>query len=162
MILSLIVAVAKNNVIGSDNKLLWHMPADLKHFKSITMGCPVIMGRKTYESIGKPLPGRTNIVVTRTDGFTARGCTIANSLQEAVDLCESDKEVFIIGGGEVYRQAIHAADKIYLTRIDGEFEGDAVFPELSTSDWKLTKYVKHHADDKNPFNYTFTEYERHR
>ncbi len=162
MILSLIVAVAKNNVIGSDNKLLWHMPADLKHFKSITMGCPVIMGRKTYESIGKPLPGRTNIVVTRTDGFTARGCTIANSLQEAVDLCERDKEVFIIGGGEVYRQAIHAADKIYLTRIDNEFEGDAVFPELSTSDWKLTKYVKHHADDKNPFDYTFTEYERHR
>jgi dihydrofolate reductase len=161
MKLSLIVAVAKNNVIGSDNRLLWHMPADLKHFKSVTMGSPVIMGRKTFESIGKPLPGRTNIVVTRSEDYSAEGCTVANSLQEAVDLCEKEGEVFVIGGGEVYRQAIHAADKVYLTRIDAEFNGDTFFPELNFSDWKLIKYVKHHADEKNKYDYSFAEYERH-
>jgi dihydrofolate reductase len=161
MKLSLIVAVAKNNVIGSDNKLLWHMPADLKHFKSVTMGSPVIMGRKTFESIGKALPGRTNIVVTRNEDYIADGCTVANSLQEAVDLCEKEGEVFIIGGAEVYRQAIHAADKVYLTRIDNEFDGDAFFPELNFSDWKLIKYVKHHSDEKNKYDYSFAEYERH-
>lgn len=162
MILSLIVAVAKRNVIGSDNRLLWHMPADLKHFKATTMGCPVIMGRKTFESIGKALPGRTNIVVTRNEEYIADGCTVANSLQEAVDLCENDQEVFVIGGGEVYKQAIHAADRVYLTRIDAEFDGDTVFPELNFSDWKLTKYVKFHSDEKNKYDYSFSEYERHR
>ena len=162
MILSLIVAVSKNNVIGVDNRLLWHMPADLKHFKNTTMGSPVIMGRKTYESIGKPLPGRTNIVVTRNEDFEADGCTVANTLQEAVDLCEKEKEVFIIGGGEVYKQAIHAADRIYITRIDHLFEGDTHFPEINFSEWKLVKYEKHHADEKNQYEYSFAQYERNR
>ena len=162
MILSLIVAVSKNNVIGVDNRLLWHMPADLKHFKTTTMGSPVIMGRKTYESIGKPLPGRTNIVVTRNEDFEADGCTVANTLQEAVDLCEKEKEVFIIGGGEVYKQAIHTADRIYITRIDHLFEGDTHFPEINFSEWKLVKYEKHHADEKNQYEYSFAQYERNR
>lgn len=160
MILSLIVAVSKNNVIGADNGLLWQMPADLRHFKAVTMGHTVIMGRKTYESIGKPLPGRRNIVVTRQEEFSANGCEIANSLQDAVDLCTKEQEVFIVGGGEVYKQAIHAADKIYLTRIYGQFEGDTVFPEINFSEWRLTKYLKHHSDEKNPYDYSFSEYER--
>jgi dihydrofolate reductase len=160
VILSLIVAVAKNNVIGDGNKLLWHLPADLRHFKALTMGSSIIMGRKTYESIGKPLPGRKNIIVTRSEYFKADGCTVVNSLQEAVDLCQKESEVFIIGGGEVYKQAIHAADRIYLTRIYQEFEGEIVFPEINFSEWKLVKYVKHHADEKNAYEYSFAEYER--
>jgi dihydrofolate reductase len=158
--LSLVVAVSKNNVIGGDNKLLWHLPADLKHFKNITYGHSIIMGRKTFESIGRALPGRRNIVVTRQEYFNAEGCTVVKSLQAAVDLCQDEKEVFIIGGAEVYRQAIHAADKIYLTRIYKAFEGDVFFPELSFSDWKLTKYQRFHADDSNHYEYSFAEYER--
>ncbi len=160
MILSLIVAVSKNNVIGADNGLLWQMPADLKHFKAVTIGHTIIMGRKTYESIGRPLPERKNIVVTRQEDFKAEGCEVVNSLQDAVDLCLREQEVFIVGGGEIYKQAIHAADKIYLTRIYGMFEGDTVFPEINFSEWRLTKYLKHHSDAKNPFDYSFSEYER--
>ena len=160
MILSLIVAVSKNNVIGADNGLLWQMPADLKHFKAVTIGYTIIMGRKTYESIGRPLPERKNIVVTRQEDFKAEGCEVVNSLQDAVDLCLREQEVFIVGGGEIYKQAIHAADKIYLTRIYGMFEGDTVFPEINFSEWRLTKYLKHHSDAKNPFDYSFSEYER--
>ena len=160
MILSLIVAVSKNNVIGADNGLLWQMPADLKHFKAVTIGHTVIMGRKTYDSIGKPLPGRRNIIVTRQEKFKAQGCEVVNSLQDAVDLCTREQEVFIVGGGEVYKQAIHAADKIYLTRIYGEFEGDTVFPQINFSEWRLTKYLKHHGDAKNQYDYSFSEYER--
>ena len=160
MILSLIVAVSKNNVIGADNGLLWQMPADLKHFKAVTIGHSVIMGRKTYDSIGRPLPGRRNIIVTRQEKLKAAGCEEVNSLQDAVDLCSREQEVFIVGGGEVYKQAMHAADKIYLTRINGEFKGDTVFPEINFSEWRLTKYLKHHGDDKNPYDYSFSEYER--
>ena len=136
------------------------MPADLKHFKAVTIGNTIIMGRKTYESIGKPLPGRRNIVVTRQEEYKAEGCDVVNSLQDAVDLCLREQEVFIVGGGEIYKQAIHAADKIYLTRIYGEFEGDTVFPEINFSEWRLTKYLKHHSDAKNPFDYSFSEFER--
>ena len=160
MILSLIVAVSKNNVIGADNGLLWQMPADLRHFKAVTIDHTVIMGRKTYESIGKPLRDRRNIVVTRQEEYEADGCEVVNSLQDAVDLCTREQEVFIVGGGEIYKQAIHAADKIYLTRIYNEFEGDTVFPEINFSEWRLTKYLKHHKDEKNPFDYSFSEYER--
>lgn len=160
MLLSLIVAVAKRNVIGGDNKLLWHLPADLKHFKTTTMDHPIIMGRKTFESIGKPLPGRKNIVVTRQEDYEADGCTVANNLQEAIDSCEKEQEAFIIGGAEIFRQSISAADKIYLTRIDHDFDGDVFFPDLNFSEWKLVKYVKYHADEKNKYEYSFAEYER--
>ena len=160
MLLSLIVAVAKGNVIGGDNKLLWHLPADLKHFKNVTMDHTIIMGRKTFESIGKPLPGRKNIVVTRQDDYQANGCTVVNNLQEAINSCEKEEEAFIIGGAEIFRQSIPAADKIYLTRIDHAFDGDVFFPNLNFSEWKLVKYVKYHADEKNKYEYSFAEYER--
>lgn len=160
MILSLVVAVSKNNVIGVDNGLLWQMPADLKHFKAVTTGHSIIMGRRTYESIGRPLPGRRNIIVTRQEDFKADGCELAHSLQDAVDLCSKEQEAFIVGGGEVYKQAIHAADKIYLTRIYNTFKGDTVFPKINFSEWRLTKYLKHHSDEKNPYDYSFSEYER--
>ena len=161
MILSLIVAIAKNNVIGGDNKLLWHLPADLKHFKNITLNHTVIMGRKTFESIGKPLPQRNNIVITRQEDYVAEGCTVVNTLQKAIDQSEKETEVFVIGGADIFRQCIRAADKIYLTRIDHEFDGDVFFPELNFSEWKLVKYIKYHADEKNKYNYSFAEYERH-
>ncbi len=161
MILSSIVAVAKKNVIGGDNKLLWHLPADLKHFKNVTMDHTIIMGRKTYESIGKPLPGRKNIVVTRSEEFKAEGCTVITNLQKAIQLCEQEDEVFIIGGAEIFRQSLPAVDKIYITRIDHVFEGDVFFPDLNFSEWKLVKYLKFHADEKNKYDYSFAEYERH-
>ena len=160
MFISLIVAVAKNNVIGGDNKLLWHLPADLRHFKNVTMDHTIIMGRKTFESVGKPLPGRRNIIVTRNEDFEAEGCTIVNNMQAAVDLCKKENEVFIIGGADIFRQSMNAADKIYLTRINHEFKGDVFFPELNFSDWKLVKYLKFHADEKNKYEYSFAEYER--
>lgn len=160
MVISLIVAVSKNNVIGSDNKLLWHLPADLKHFKAITSNHTIIMGRKTYESIGRALPNRRNIIVTRQEDFNAPGCEIIHQLQDAIDLCAGEPEVFIIGGGEIYRQSIHAADKIYITRVYKEFEGDAKFPDFSLSEWKLNNYQRFHADEKNMFEYSFSEYER--
>jgi dihydrofolate reductase len=160
MILSLIAAVSKNNMIGNNNELIWHLPADLAHFKKITSGNTIIMGRKTYESIGRALPNRRNIVISRQEGYSAPGCEIMQSLQDAVDTCLQEKEVFIIGGGEIYKQVLPVADKIYLTRVYHEFEGDTRFPDINFSNWKLITYVKHHADEKNSFDYSFSEYER--
>lgn len=160
MMISLIAAVSRNNIIGNDNQLLWHLPADLKHFKNVTSGHTIIMGRKTFESIGKALPHRRNIVVTHQDTFAAPGCEVMTGLQEAIDACRKEKEVFIIGGAEIYRQVLPAADKIYLTRIYKDFEGDTKFPELNFSEWRLTKYLRHHADAQNEYEYSFSEYER--
>lgn len=161
MKLSLIAAVAKNNIIGNDNKLIWHLPADLKHFKNTTSGHTIIMGRKTFDSIGKPLPNRRNIIVTRNEELEIEGCEIYHTLQDAIDACSKEGEVFIVGGAEIYRQALHAADKIYLTRIYADFEGDATFPTFSLSEWRLNIYVRHHADEKNQYEYSFSEYERY-
>jgi len=160
LLLSLIVAVAKNNVIGGNNKLLWHLPADLKHFKALTMDHTIIMGRKTYESIGKPLPGRKNIIISRQEDYSAEGCIVLTNLQAAVDLCKKEGEVFIIGGAEIFKQSMHAADKIYITRIDHYFDGDTYFPNMNFSEWKMVKYLKHHADEKNKYEYSFAEYQR--
>ncbi len=160
MTISLIAAVAKKNIIGNDNKLLWHLPADLKHFKEITSGNTVIMGRKTFQSIGKPLPNRKNIIITRQEKFKAEGAEVFHHLKAAIESCAGEPEVFIIGGGEIYRQAINIADKIYLTRIDASFEGDTKFPEFSLSEWRLTKYIRHRADEKNKYDYSYSEYER--
>jgi dihydrofolate reductase len=143
MKVSLIVAAAANNVIGCDNKLPWHLPQDLKYFKSRTLGKPIIMGRKTYESIGRPLPGRPNIVVTRNRSWVAPGISAVTSLEEALTLAAhlvkglDIQEVMIIGGAEIYRAALPLADRVYLTRIDIPFEGDAWFPELDPADWRL-------------------------
>ncbi len=161
-ILSIIVAMAKNRVIGRDNQLPWHLPADLRHFKQTTMGHPIIMGRKTYESIGRPLPGRQNIVITRNPDFQAEGCLVVHSLQEALAAVPEAEEVFIIGGASLYREALPLADRIYLTLVDAEVEGDTFFPELDASEWQEVRRETFAPDEKNPFGYAFIEFVRKR
>ncbi|MDB2363881.1 dihydrofolate reductase [Flavobacteriales bacterium] len=153
---SIVVATAQNNVIGNDNDLIWHLPADLKHFKSVTSGSSIVMGRKTYESIGRPLPKRENIIITRQTGLLIEGCVVVNSLQEAINKAESE-EVFIIGGGEIYKQAMEIADKIYLTKIHQDFEGDTMFPEIDPNVWKELSCVSGELDEKNKLKHSFLE-----
>jgi dihydrofolate reductase len=160
MVLSLIAAVDKKLGIGKDNKLLWYLPADLQYFKRVTSGSTVIMGRKTYESIGRALPNRRNIVLTRTEDYEAPGCEVMEELFDAIKSCSKEGEVFIIGGAEIYRQAIQVADKIYLTRVDVETDADTFFPDFSLSAWKLIHLLKHKADEKNKYDYSFSIYQR--
>ena len=134
----LIVAASRNGVIGANNKLPWHLPADLQRFKQLTMGHPILMGRKTFESIGKPLPGRTNIVITRQKGFQCCGTTVVHSVEEALLICKQEKEAFVIGGAEIFKQALPFADRIYLTRIEKDFEGDTKLFEIDPAAWKET------------------------
>lgn len=134
--ISIIVAVAKNGVIGDKNALLWHLREDMIHFRTTTSGHPVVMGRKTFDSIGRPLPKRTNVVITRDINLTIEGCTVVHSLEEAVALFDPSEEVFIIGGAQIYRQAMPLADRIYLTVIDKPYEGDTSFPEIDYSVWR--------------------------
>jgi dihydrofolate reductase len=158
--LSLIVAAARNSVIGVNNTLPWHLPADLRHFKALTMGHHIIMGRKTYESIGKPLPGRTSVIVTRNAGYSATGATVVNSLEQGIEACQDDTEVFVIGGEELYRQTIPLADRIYLTEIDTDMPGDAYFPELNPASWREIRRDSHPPDDKNQYRYHFVIFDR--
>jgi len=158
--ISIVVAISENNAIGKDNQLLWHLPADLKHFKNITTGHTIIMGRKTYDSIGKPLPNRRNIIITRQTGLQLEGVEVVNSLEEALALCENEAEIFVIGGAEIYRHAISICHRIYLTRVHQEFEADAFFPELDNETWKEVEKVDHLPDEKNKFAYTFSTLER--
>jgi len=164
MKLILIAAVANNNVIGGDNKLLWHLPADLKRFKKITMGHTLIMGRKTFESIGKALPGRKTIIVTRQKDFKAEGCEIVPDIKEAICKVREESEVFVAGGGEIYRQIInlHYARRIYITRVYANFEGDSFFPYIDPEKWELIEREDHQPDDKNPYPYAFLKYKRKR
>jgi dihydrofolate reductase len=157
---SLIVAMAKNRVIGVNNTLPWQLPADLKHFKSLTMGHHIIMGRKTYESIGKPLPGRISVVVTRNANYSMPGVIVVNSLESAITVCGNDEEIFVIGGAEIYRQAIKLADRIYMTEIDVEISGDAHFTEFDIKAWRKTTRESHSPDEKNPFPYHFVVYDK--
>lgn len=136
--LSLLVAMASNRVIGIDGKLPWHVPADLKRFKTLTMGHHIVMGRKTYESIGRLLPGRTSVIVTRQAGYAVPGAIVANSLDEALRACAADNEIFVIGGGQLYAEALPHADRIYLTQVEGEFAGDTWFPALAPGEWLET------------------------
>ena len=159
MTTSIIVAIAKNRAIGKDNKLLWYLPNDLKHFKDITSGHTVIMGRKTFDSVGKPLPRRRNIVVTRQD-ISIEGCEVVKSIDAALTLCAHEDEVFIVGGAEIYRQAIPLTNRIYLTIIDQEFDGDTFFPELEAGDWQETQRENFEPDDKNKYSYSFITLER--
>lgn len=159
---SLIVAMANNRVIGANNTLPWHLPADLKHFKALTMGHHIVMGRKTYESIGKPLPGRTSIVVTHNANYSVPDVIVMNSLEAAISACEGDAEIFVIGGAELYRQAIDLADRIYLTEIDADISGDAQFIELDRTMWQETERVSHAPDEKNAHTYHFVVYDRKR
>ena len=159
--IALVVAIAENNVIGKDNQLIWHLPADLRHFKNITMGHPIIMGRKTYESIGKPLPGRTTIIITRQPDYNAEGCLVVNSVQEAVAGAKKlDEQAYIIGGAEIYRQALDLTDTIYLTRIHQSFNGDTFFPELKPDMWETVSEEHHEPDEKNKYSYSFIKFER--
>ncbi len=159
MIISLIAAMDKNRLIGIENGLPWHLPADFKHFKEVTMGKPVVMGRKTFESIGKPLPGRMNIVISRT-GFDAKGVTVVDSIDKALsELCDAE-EVMIIGGASFYEQMIDRADRMYLTHVDAICEGDAWFPEFSPEDWKVVAEESFQADEKNNYSFTIKTYYR--
>jgi dihydrofolate reductase len=156
-LISAVVAMAENRVIGADNKLPWHLPADLKHFKAVTTGHPVIMGRKTYESIGKPLPLRTNIIVTRDSHFKAPGCLVAPSLIQAFTLAKNqhDNEIFIIGGAQIYQEAMPFIQRIYLTLVHHTFEGDTYFPLLEPNEWVEKKREDHEADSTNAYSYSF-------
>ena len=159
MKISIIVAMSMNRVIGKGNCLPWRLPADLRHFKELTMGHCVVLGRKTFESIGRPLPGRRLIVVTQQVGFAADGVAIAHSVDQALSMAEGD-EVFIAGGGQIYNQTIGQADRIYVTLVEREFEGDTRFPPLEQSNWHQVFEECHQADEKNPVPYRFQIYER--
>jgi dihydrofolate reductase len=157
--ISLIFAMGKNNALGYKNKMPWHLPADFAYFKRVTMGQPVIMGRKTFESIGKPLPGRENIVITRSKSFSHQGCIVVDSVDKAIELVKG-KEAFIIGGAEIYIAFLPMADKLYITEIDNEFEADTYFPKIEYSKWSLALCEPGVKDEKNPFDYKFLVYER--
>ena len=152
--------MAENRVIGVDNTLPWRLPADLKHFRRLTTGHHVIMGRRNYESIGKPLPERTNIVVTRNRDYRAPGCVIAHSLEEALEHAQTDPEIFVIGGAEIYHQAFARADRLYLTLVHASVTGDTYFPEFAADRWNEISRERHEADDKNPYPYSFLVYDR--
>ncbi len=158
--ISLICAASQNGVIGKDNRLPWRLPADLKRFKQLTLNHPVIMGRKTYESIGKALPGRTNVIVTRQKDFKAQDCRVAHSLEEALRLCKGDEEVFVIGGASLYEEALKRASKIYLTRIHHDFEGDTTLFHMDMAVWKETQRQDFQPDRENPYPFSFITLER--
>ncbi|GAA5220085.1 dihydrofolate reductase [Membranihabitans marinus] len=162
MIISAIVAISTNNVIGHNNQLPWYLPADLKYFKKTTINHPVIMGRKSFESIGRPLPKRQNIVITKNPFYIANGISVAHSLEESIDIArESDSdEVFVIGGAEIFNLALPFCQRIYLTRVHGEIEGNIYFPEWDENEWRLIANDAHPPDEKNEYGYTFMIYER--
>ena len=158
--LSIIAAVAANGAIGKGNALLWRLPEDLQFFKRTTMGCPVIMGRKTYESIGRPLPGRRNIVISRNAQWQAAGIESATSLGQALALVEDAANVFVIGGAQIYEQALPLADEVVLTEIGHHFEADAFFPAWDKASFEETQRETHHAGPPNDFDYAFVTYRR--
>lgn len=160
MIISLIVAMDRNRLIGNNNQLPWHLPADFAHFKSVTMGKPIVMGRKTYESIGKPLPGRENIVLTRNADVKIEGVTVRDSLEAAIEGVENVDELMIIGGSTIYQQAMVMVDRMYITEVDAEFEGDAWFPEINREDWQLKEDCYREADERNAYACRFITYYR--
>src|SRR5256885_106331 len=151
--ISLIVAMAENRIIGRDNALPWRLPNDLRYFRRVTMGHPIIMGRKNYASIGRPLPGRTNIVVTRDRHFEAPGCTVMHSIDDALAAAGNDPEVFIIGGAELYTQTLARAQRLYVTQIHAEVAGDVRFPDVRTTDWHEVARERHEADAEHAFAY---------
>ena len=158
--LSIIAALSRNRVIGKDNQLPWRLPADLKHFKTVTLGKPVIMGRKTFDSIGKPLPGRSNIVVTRDADYARYGMLVAHSLDEAIALAGDVPEVMLIGGAQLYAEALPRAQRMYLTLIDAIFTGDAHFPEYDADEWHETAREDYTPDEVNSHCYSFVVLER--
>jgi len=166
MKISMIAAMGNNRVIGLNNTMPWHLPADLKWFKNTTFGCPIIMGRKTYDSIGFPLPGRLNIILSRNKELKIKGCNVVNSLEEALQLAKQEdnpsQEIFITGGAHLYNKFLNDADRLYLTLIEEDFEGDTFFPDYTQLNWHEVDKITHPADDKNPYSYTFITLDRER
>jgi dihydrofolate reductase len=162
MVLSLLLAASENNVIGKNNQLPWHLPDDLKYFKNLTWGLPILMGRKTFDSIGKPLPGRKSIVITRDQNWRHDGVAVVHSVEDATRKAESfgAKEIFVIGGAEIFHATLPSANRIYLTRIHHEFDGDVFFPEIDTHNWECTSSRFCAADEKNAFDHTYQVWER--
>ncbi|WP_423063146.1 type 3 dihydrofolate reductase [Candidiatus Paracoxiella cheracis] len=160
MIISLIAAMDKNRIIGNDNRLPWHLPADLKHFKAITLNKPIIMGRKTFDSIGKPLPQRRNMVISRQKKLNLPGCEVFSSLSDAIKAVDTNEEVMMIGGESIFRESLSLADRLYLTIIDHEFEGDTVFPQWDKKAWKIISSETHQSDERNRYGYTFIQLEK--
>lgn len=160
--ISIIAAMAKNRTIGVNNTLPWRCPEDLKHFKALTMGHHMIMGRKTFDSIGKPLPGRTTVVVTRNRALQLEGCVMAHSLHEAIAACAGDAEIFIVGGAELYAQAVPLADTLYLTEIQQDVAGDAHFPLFDATEWHELAREARSQESPQPLRYHFVTYQRHK
>ena len=158
--ISLIVAMAKNRTIGANNMLPWRCPEDLKHFKALTMGHHIIMGRKTFDSIGKPLPGRTTVVVTRDRSLKLPGCTVVNSLPSAIATCARDSQIFVVGGADIYAQTLNLADTLYITEIQKDVMGDAAFPEFDQSEWHEVSREIHRQETPELLEYHFVEYRR--
>lgn len=158
--ITLIAAIAENNALGKDNQLLWHLPDDFKRFKTVTTGHYIILGRKTFESFPKPLPNRTHVIITRQKDYNHEGCLIVDSLEKAIDICPKNEELFIIGGGEIYKQSIDIADKLDITKVHHSFDADTYFPEINKQKWKLASAEFHSKDEKHPFDFTFETYLR--
>lgn len=156
--ITLIAAAAENNALGKNNDLIWHLPDDFKRFKAITSGHYIIMGRKTFESFPKPLPNRTHVIISRQKNYNPENCIVVNSLEKAIEICPKDKDIFVIGGGEIYQQSIAIADKIELTRVHSNFEADTFFPEIDTTIWELVQEEFHPKDEKHLFDFTFQTY----
>jgi len=158
---TIVVAMGEKNEIGFENQLLWHLPKDLKHFKDLTSGHPIIMGRKTYESIGKPLPNRTNIVVSRKKDWFEEGIIIVGSLKEAMKFAKKiDEEVFVIGGGNIYEQTMEMVDKLEVTLVKADLKADTFFPKINEKIWKKTNEVCHEKDEKNGYDFCFQTFEK--
>ena len=155
MKISIIVAMARNHAIGLSNQIPWHLSADLKKFKAITMGAPILMGRKTYESIGKPLPGRQNIIISRNPKYQPEGCLVFNDVEKAIEACQHYDEIFIIGGASLYETMLSKADALYLTQINKDFEGDTFFPEINNKDWEEVSREDITDDESVDFSYSF-------
>ncbi len=166
MTLSIIVAAARNGVIGRNNALPWHLPGDLRYFKRVTMGKPIVMGRKTFESIGRPLPGRTNVIISRDPQFAAEGVKVAGSLDQAlalardIALIDGVEELVVIGGEQIYREALPRTQRLYLTEVHADVEGDARLPDIRRKDWREISRERHRATDSNPYDYSFIVLER--
>ena len=154
----LIAAISKNNEIGKSNQLLWHLPDDFKRFKTLTTGHYIIMGRKTFESFPKPLPNRTHIIITRQKNYAVENCIVVPSLEEALKVCPKNEDIYIIGGGEIYKQSIDFADKLEITLVDNDFEADTFFPEIDENKWKLDFEEFHPKDERHLYDFTFLTY----
>ncbi|MFT4575259.1 MAG: dihydrofolate reductase [Polaribacter sp.] len=160
--ITIIAAIANNNALGKDNDLIWYLPADLKRFKKVTTGHHILMGRNTYESIGKPLPNRTTVIITRNSNYKAEGCIVVNSIEKAIEVAKEDEHVFVIGGAQIYKQAMEAdlVDQLDITLVHQNFEADVFFPEIKTAIWKEASRENFEADEKNTYNYSFISYKK--